>query len=192
MPDGTSLNRGGSKLKPLGLHARLRHCLLSNQTVTELKVLTSKSATNYGFDVTDFRMFTHLNPLSIQVNIRHKNPDKKVTIDDCSFLSQYIDEAIQGSSILDQPFTLEISSEGVGDFLTEEKDFQIFKGFPIEVTYQDLKKIEQQTNGLLLKRTDNDIGPKKKQKRIGKRTNKFRHLFIISNFLRLNIIILNL
>ena len=157
MPDGTSLNRGGSKLKPIGLLVRLRHCLLSNQTVTELKVLTAKSATNYGFDVTGFKMVTHLNPLSIQINIRHENPDRKVTIDDCSVLSQYIDEAIQGSSILDQPFTLEISSEGVGEFLTEEKDFQVFKGFPIEVTYQDLKKIEQQTNGLLLKRTDNDL-----------------------------------
>ena len=157
MPDGTSLTRGGSKLKPLGRYARLRHCLLSNQTVTELKVLTTKSATNNGFDVTDFKMFTHLNPLSIQVNIRHKNPEKKVTLDDCSILSQYIDEAIQNSSILDQPFTLEISSEGVGEILTEEKDFQIFKGFPIEVTYQDLKKIEQQINGLLLKRTDNDL-----------------------------------
>ena len=157
MPEGTSLNRGGSKLKPHGLLARLRHCLLSNQTVTELKVLAAKSATSYGFDVTDFRMFTHLNPLSFQVNIRHKNPEKKVTIDDCSILSQYIDEAIQNSSILNQPFTLEISSEGVGEILSEEKDFQIFKGFPIEVTYQDLQKIEQQTNGLLLKRTDNEL-----------------------------------
>jgi len=102
-------------------------------------------------------MFTHLNPLSIQINIRHKNPDKKVTINDCSILSQHVDEAIQASLILDQPFTLEISSEGIGEILTEEKDFQVFKGFPIEVTYQDLKKIEQQTNGLLLKRTDNDL-----------------------------------
>ena len=157
MPDGTSLNRGGSKLKPLGLLARFRHCLLSNQTVTELKVLTSRSATNHGFDVTDFKMSTHLNSLSIQVNIRHKNPDKTVTISDCSSLNQYIDEAIQDSLILDQPFTLEISSEGIGEILTREKDFQVFKGFPIEVTYQDLKKIEQQTNGFLLKRTDNDL-----------------------------------
>ena len=130
---------------------------MSNQTVTELRVLTTKSATNKGFDVTEFKMFTHLNPLSIQINIRHKNPDKKVTIDDCSFLSQYIDEAIQNSSILDQPFNLEISSEGVGEILSEEKDFQIFKGFPIEVTYQDLKKNEHQTSGLLLKRSDNDL-----------------------------------
>ena len=157
MPAGTSLNRGGSKLTPLGLPARLRHCLLSNQIVTELKVLTAKSANNNGFDVTDFKMISHLNPLSIQLNIRHKIPGKKVTIDDCSILSQYIDEAIQDSSILDQPFILEISSEGIGEILSEEKDFQIFKGFPIEVTYQDLKKIEQQTNGLLLKRTDNDL-----------------------------------
>ena len=157
MPDGTSLNRGGSKLKPLGLPARLRHCLLSNQTVTELRELSSKSATNHGFEVTDFKMFTHLNPLSIQINIRHKHPDKKVTIDDCSILSEHIDNAIHSSTLLDQPFILEISSEGVGEILTEEKDFHIFKGFPIEVTYQDLKKIEQQTNGLLLKRTDNDL-----------------------------------
>ena len=130
---------------------------MSNQTVTDLKVLTEKSATNNGFDVIDFKMLTHLNHLSIQVNIRHKNPDKKVTIDDCSMLSQYIDDAIQKSSILNQPFNLEISSEGVGEILSEEKDFQIFKGFPIEVTYQDLKKIEHQTNGLLLKRSDNDL-----------------------------------
>ena len=102
-------------------------------------------------------MLTHLNPLSIQVNIRHKNPEKKVTIDDCSNLSQHIDEAIQNSSILHQPFTLEISSEGVGEILSKQKDFQIFKGFPIEVTYQDSKKIEQQTNGLLLERSDNDL-----------------------------------
>ena len=130
---------------------------MSNQTVTELRVITAKSATEFGFEVTGFKMFKHLSPLSIQVNIRHKNPEKKVTIDDCSILSQHIDEAIQDSSILDTPFTLEIGSEGIGDLLTVEKDFQVFKGFPIEVTYQDLKKIKQQTNGLLLKRTDNDL-----------------------------------
>ena len=157
MPEGSSLNRGGSKLKPLGLPARLRRCLLSNQTFTELKVLSAKSATNKGFEVSDFKIFTHLNPLSIQINIRHKNPDKKVTIDDCSILSEYIDEAIQNSSVLNQPFTFEISSEGVDEILTEDKDFKIFKGFPIEVTYQDLNKIEHQTIGLLLKRSDNDL-----------------------------------
>ncbi|WP_269623647.1 ribosome maturation factor RimP [Prochlorococcus marinus] len=130
---------------------------MANQTVTELKAITTKSANNHGFDVTDFKMFTHLNPLSIQVNIRHKNPKKQVTIEDCSILSQHIDEVIQGSSILNQAFTLEISSEGIGEILTKENEFQVFKGFPIEVTYQDLKKIEQQTTGLLLKRTDNDL-----------------------------------
>jgi len=114
---------------------------LSNQNVKELKVLAAKSATNYGFDVTNFKMLTHLNPLSIQVNIRHKNPEKKVTIDDCSILSQYIDEAIQNSSILDQPFTLEISSEGVGEILSDEKDFQILKVFQLKLLIRIYKKL---------------------------------------------------
>ena len=164
MPDGTSLKRGWLKLKPIGLSVRVRYCLLSNQTVTELRKIASKSAINNGFDVTAFNLFTHSNPLSIQVNIRHKDPLKKVTIDDCTLLSECIDEAIQNSSVLNHPFTLEISSEGVSEFLTEEKDFQIFKGFPIEVTYQDLKKIQHQTNGLLLKKSDYDLQVNQKGK----------------------------
>ena len=137
---------------------------MSNQTVTELKLLTARTAINFGFDVTSFKFDTHLNPLSIQINIRHKNPEKKITIEDCSILSNDIDEAINNSSILNQPFTLEISSEGVSEILTNEKDFQIFKGFPIEVTYQDLKKIEQQTYGLLLKRTNTHLQVNQKGK----------------------------
>ncbi len=130
---------------------------MTNQTVTELKALTSQSAIDNGFDVTGFKMFTHLDPLSIQINIRHENPDKKVTIEDCTDLSKYIYEVIQNSSIINQPFTLEISSEGISEILIEDKDFKIFKGFPVEVTYLDSKKIEQQTNGLLLRRSDYDL-----------------------------------
>ncbi len=130
---------------------------MSNQTVTELREIASKTATNNGFDLINFEIYTHLSPLSIQVNIRHQDPQRKVTIDDCSLLTEPIDEAIQNSSIINQPYTLEISSEGIGEILTEEIDFHTFKGFPIEVTYQGLKKIEKQTNGLLLKRSDNDL-----------------------------------
>ncbi len=130
---------------------------MSNQIASELKEIASKSATKNGFDVTAFKMFTHSNALSILINIRHKDPHKKVSIDDCSILSGHIDEALENSSIINQPFILEISSEGIGEILTDDKDFQTFKGFPIEVTYQGLKKIKQQTIGLLLKRSDNDL-----------------------------------
>ena len=130
---------------------------MSTQTVKELKAIASKEANINGFDVISFEIDSLSNPLLIQVNIRHKDPLKKITIDDCTNLSQPIDEAFQNSSIIHQPFTLEISSEGIGEILIEEKDFQIFKGFPIEVTYQGLKKIEHQTNGLLLKKSDYDL-----------------------------------
>ena len=105
----------------------------------------------------EIEMLNHSIPLSIQVCVRHQDPEKEVTIDDCAFLSQPIDEAIQNSSIINQPFTLEISSEGIGEFLTEDRDFQTFKGFPVEVTYQDVKKVEQQKKGLLLSRSEDDL-----------------------------------
>ena len=130
---------------------------MSNPTSSELKEIASNAVIVNGFEVVDIEMLTHSIPLSIQVNVRHKDPEKEVTIDDCAFLSQPIDEAIQNSSTINQPFTLEISSEGIGDFLTEDRDFQTFKGFPVEVTYQDLKKVEQQKKGLLLARSEDDL-----------------------------------
>ena len=130
---------------------------MSNQTISELTKIASQTAGNNGFDVINLEMFTHLSPLSIQIHIRNKDPQKYVSIDDCSCLSHPINEAIQNSSILNKPFTLEISSEGIGDELNEDRDFETFKGFPIEVIYLDIKRIEQHTKGLLLKKSDNDL-----------------------------------
>ncbi len=130
---------------------------MSNPTASELKEIASNAAAVNGFEVVYIEMLNHSIPLSIQVNVRHRDPQKEVTIDDCAFLSQPIDEAIQNSSTINQPFTLEISSEGIGEFLTEDRDFQTFKGFPVEVTYQDLKKVEQQKKGLLLSKSEDDL-----------------------------------
>ena len=130
---------------------------MSNPTASELKEIASNAAILNGFEVVDIEMINHSIPLSIQINIRHKDPEKEVTIDDCAFLSQPIDEAIQNSSTINQPFTLEISSEGIGELLTKDRDFQTFKGFPVEVTYQDFKKVEQQKKGLLLAKSEDDL-----------------------------------
>ncbi len=130
---------------------------MSNPIASELKEIASSAAIINGFEVVEIEMLTHSRPLSIQVNVRHRDPGKEVTVDDCAFLSQPIDEAIQNSSTINQPFILEISSEGIGEFLTEERDFQTFKGFPVEVTYQDLKKVEQQKKGLLLAKSEDDL-----------------------------------
>ena len=130
---------------------------MSNPTASELKEIASNAAILNGFEVVDIEMLNHSIPLAIQINIRHKDPEKEVTIEDCAFLSQPIDEAIQNASTIKQPFTLKISSEGIGDFLTEDRDFQTFKGFPVEVTYQDLKKVEQQKKGLLLAKSEDDL-----------------------------------
>ena len=130
---------------------------MSNPSASELKEIASNAAIINGFEVVDIKMLNHSIPLSIQVNVRHKNPEKEVSIDDCAFLSQHIEEAIQNSSTINQPFTLEISSEGIGEFLTEDRDFQTFKGFPVEVTFHDLKKVEQQKKGLLLTKSEDDL-----------------------------------
>ena len=42
-------------------------------------------------------------------------------------------EEIENSNLLNCSYVLEISSQGVSDELTSERDFKTFKGFPVNV-----------------------------------------------------------
>ena len=157
MPDGYLPSRKAAQTKPLGLNSPTLTLPLSNPTTSEIKEIASNAAIINGFEVIEIHMLTNKRPLSIQVQVRHRETNKQVNIDDCALLSQPIYEAIQSSYFINEPFTLEISSEGIDEFLIDDRDFQTFKGFPVEVTFQDFKKVEQQKKGLLLSKSEDDL-----------------------------------
>ena len=100
-------------------------------------------------------MHTHESPVIIQIQVRHIDPKKDVSVSDCESLINPINEAIRNSAIINQSFLLEISSCGISDLLIEDRDFNTFKGFPVEVTFQNKKKHSQVELGLLHERSEN-------------------------------------
>ena len=52
---------------------------------------------------------------------------------------------------------LEISSPGIGEQLATDRDFQTFRGFPVEVTHRDLDDAEHRFDGLLLERDNESL-----------------------------------
>ncbi len=94
--------------------------------------------------------------MTMQVQIRHAN-GADVSLDECASFSAPMSEAIETSKIIDSAYVLEISSPGINEHLLSDRDFQTFRGFPVEVTYlknQDSKIIQ---TGLLHERSKDHI-----------------------------------
>ena len=91
--------------------------------------------------------------MTLEVQIRHSNGDD-VSLDDCARFSSLLGESIESGNVLSEAYVLEVSSPGIGEVLNSDRDFQTFRGFPVEVTVIDPKDGESQLEGLLLERDD--------------------------------------
>ncbi len=94
--------------------------------------------------------------MTLEVQIRHSS-GADVSLDDCAGFSGVLGDALEVSTLLTEAYVLEISSPGIGDQLIEDRDFQTFRGFPVEVTHRDKDNSEQRLDGLLLERSDDEL-----------------------------------
>ncbi len=114
----------------------------------DLELIAADTAEKQGFRIVDLQLNNQTNPMTIQVQIRHQDGND-VSLDDCSLITNPIAEAIENSNLVNKAYILEISSPGLNDILETDKEFETFKGFPIEVsTKNDSKSIVLYT-GLL-------------------------------------------
>ena len=135
-----------------GLAVRSNFRLLPHPILTELETLASKTAAENGFDLSSVLLLTHQIPMTMQVQVRHMGGGD-VSLDDCACLSKTMGEAIENSQLISEPYVLEISSPGISDQLLTDRDFQTFRGFPIEVIIKDENNSELRRTGLLKERS---------------------------------------
>lgn len=83
-------------------------------------------------------------------------PDcKGASIDDCAFASTVISEFLDANEdIIDANYTLEVTTPGTKDVLTKDREFEVFKGFPVKVTTTALVKGRSEFSGSLCDRSD--------------------------------------
>ncbi len=95
--------------------------------------------------------------MTIQVQIRQIGGGD-VSLEDCARFSQPMGEAIETAQLLNEAYVLEVSSPGISEELISDRDFQTFKGFPVEVI---LKKAsddsEFRRTGLLHHRSNDHV-----------------------------------
>ncbi len=120
---------------------------------SELETLLEKVANEQDLEIYGLSVKTNLNPIVIKIIIKKINGDD-ISLDDCALFNAPASEEIEKSNLLNCSYVLEISSQGVSDELTSERDFKTFKGFPVNVELNQKNSKIKFLNGLLYEKSN--------------------------------------
>jgi len=125
---------------------------LNKKDKSKLETLLKKVANTLNFELCSLNIKTNQNPIIIEIFIKKTNGDD-ISLDDCGLFNTPASEAIENSNLLNCSYVLEISSQGVSDELTSERDFKTFKGFPVNVELNQKNSKMKFLSGLLFEKS---------------------------------------
>ncbi|MDC3145136.1 ribosome maturation factor RimP [bacterium] len=125
---------------------------MNKEKKNTLERLLRKLANVWGLEIYSFNLQTKRKPIVIEIIIKKTN-DEDISLDDCALFNAPASEEIENSNLLNCSYVLEISSQGVSDELTSERDFKTFKGFPVNVELNQKNSKIKFLNGLLYEKS---------------------------------------
>jgi ribosome maturation factor RimP len=125
---------------------------VNKENKIKLEILLKKVAAAWNIEICDINININNNPIVIEVIIKKTNGED-ISLDDCALLNTPISNEIEKSNLLNCSYVLEISSQGVSDELTSERDFKTFKGFPVNVELNQKDSKIKFLNGLLYEKS---------------------------------------
>ena len=118
----------------------------------KLEILLQGVAKEFNIEICSLNLLTNQIPIVIKIIIKKFNKED-ITIDDCSRFNNPASTIIENSNLLNCSYVLEISSQGVSDELTSERDFKTFKGVPVNVELNQKNSKIKFLNGLLYEKS---------------------------------------
>lgn len=129
---------------------------MAHPLVPQVIELASPIASSVGLEIVDAVFQTNQSPPVLRIDVR--NPSQEDTgLNDCERLSVALTEALDESDLIPDAYVLEVSSPGVSDVLTQDRDFAVFKGFPVVVQLNAPHKGKQTWYGSLVRRDEDKL-----------------------------------
>jgi ribosome maturation factor RimP len=125
---------------------------LDKEKASKLENLLRKVVNLSGLEICSIKIQTNQSPIVIKIIIKKLNGDD-ISLNDCAEFNTPASKEIENSNLLNCSYVLEISSQGVSDELTSERDFKTFKGFPVNVELNQKKSKIKFLNGLLYEKS---------------------------------------
>ena len=125
---------------------------MNKEKKIKLENLLKNIANLWDFELCSLNIKTNQNPIILKITIKKTNGDD-ISLDDCALFNTPVSEEIEKSNLLNCSYVLEISSQGVSDELTSDRDFKTFKGFPVNVELNQKNSKITFLNGLLYEKS---------------------------------------
>ena len=125
---------------------------MNKDNKSKLEKLLKQAAKKWDLKICSLNIQTNKIPTVVEIIIKKTNGDD-ISLDDCALLNTPASDEIEKSNLLNCSYVLEISSQGVSDELTSERDFKTFKGFPVNVELNQKNSKIKFLNGLLYEKS---------------------------------------
>ncbi len=125
---------------------------MNKENKIKLEALLKKVANERDLKICSLNIQTSQNPTVVKITIKKTNGDD-ISLDDCASFNAPASEEIENSNLLNCSYVLEISSQGVSDELTSDRDFKTFKGFPVNVQLNQKNSKKNFLSGLLYEKS---------------------------------------
>ncbi|WP_041430546.1 ribosome maturation factor RimP [Synechococcus sp. PCC 6312] len=125
---------------------------MSHPLIPIVHDLAKPVASQLGLEAVAVYFYTHHSPPTLRVDIRHPNRD--ITLEDCTQMSHCLEEVLDASDHVTTAYVLEISSPGLSNDLTTDRDFKSFRGFAVQVTVHSPDHGQQAWEGTLIGRDE--------------------------------------
>ena len=133
---------------------------MTHPLVPKIIDLAKPVAAELGLELVGVVFHTNQNPPVLRVDVR--NPDQDTGLDDCERMSRALEASLDVAEIIPDAYTLEISSPGISRYLTTDREFVSFKGFPVIISTSPAFEGQQEWTGKLIRRDDKAVYLNKK------------------------------
>lgn len=128
---------------------------MTHPLVPQIVDIATPVAESLGLELVGATFHTNQNPPVLRVDIRNLETD--TGLNDCEQMSRALELALDEAQVIPDAYVLEVSSPGVSRFLSSDREFVSFKGFPVTVTASQPHAGQQEWTGRLIRRDDKAV-----------------------------------
>jgi len=128
---------------------------MTHPLIPKITEIATPIANNLGLEVVEVAFLTNQNPPVLRVDVR--NLQQETSLNDCEQMSRTLEAQLDVEDLISNAYVLEVSSPGVSDELTRDREYVSFKGFPVLVTTDPPYKGKSQWRGTLNRRDETTV-----------------------------------
>lgn len=133
---------------------------MTHPLIPQVLELAAPIATTLGLEVVNVVFHTNQNPPVLRIDVRSLQSD--TGLEDCAQMSRALEAIFDTVELLPEAYVLEVSSPGVSQILTSDREFVSFRGFPALVSTSAPHDGQTAWSGDLIRRDEQAVYLSKK------------------------------